>query len=285
MLTQNQQTRLVGRHSRSLRKAGLLLILLVSQAAAQEKAGSGAADAGAGPFDFTEVPGEHPLAPVVRVMEGVLADIDKNIADYSCTLTKQERIDGELGDPQHIFLKVRNEPFSVYMRFLQPYQGREVLYVAGQNNGKLVALDGGFKRNFGKLNLDPEGTVAMNGQKYPITRVGIRNLVAEYIRTAEADMKYGECQVSTDPNQEVDGRPATLIQAMHPVPRREFRGYMARVFLDNELRVPIHYDAYTWPEQQGKKPPLIESYTYRELKINNGFTAQDFDKDNPQIFQ
>ena len=64
-------------------------------------------------------------------------------------------MDGELGEPQHIMMKVMQQPFSVYMYFLKPYAGREVLYVDGQNNGKMVVLEAGFKRMLGKMNLDP----------------------------------------------------------------------------------------------------------------------------------
>jgi outer membrane lipoprotein-sorting protein len=69
------------------------------------------------------------------------------------------------------------------------------------------------------------------------------------------------------------------------VPRREFRAYITRIFLDNELRVPIHYDAYMWPETAGQTPPLEESYTYRNMKINTDLTANDFDPKNPEIFR
>ena len=43
-------------------------------------------------------------------------------------------------------MKVRHEPFSVYMWFLKPFQGREVLYVDGQNNNEMVVLEAGLKR-------------------------------------------------------------------------------------------------------------------------------------------
>jgi hypothetical protein len=97
-------------------------------------------------LDFSQQPGEHPLAPAIRVCKASLNEMDRNIRDYSCTLVKQERIGGELGETQHIYLKVRHEPFSVYMSFLKPHQGREVLWVDGQNNGEMVVLEAGWKR-------------------------------------------------------------------------------------------------------------------------------------------
>lgn len=239
------------------------------------------------PFNLTQQPDEHPLMPFIRVAEQSLQLIDQNVNDYSCTFVKQERIGGELADQQQIFLKVLHQPFSVYMAFLQPFAGREVAYIQGQNNNELVVLEGGWKRKMlGKMHLDPQGMVAMRGQKHPITKVGIRNLLAEAIQTAKAETQFAECEVTVHPNQQVAGRPATLVQIVHPVPRQNFRANITRMFFDNELKVPIHYDVFLWPEQPGAQPPLDGSYTYMNLKVNNRFTPLDFDSEkNPQIFQ
>ena len=237
-------------------------------------------------LDFTQQAGEHPLAPVIRVSKASLEHIDRNIRDYSATLVKQERVNGDLSEHQHIFVKIRHEPFSVYMSFLKPFQGREVVYVDGQNDNQLVVLEAGLKRMLGKMTLAPDGMVAMRGQKHPITKVGIRNLTAQLIRRFEADTQYAECEVMTDPAKKVNGRPATLVQIVHPIPRKNFYAHVTRIFFDNELRIPIHYDVYMWPDQPGGQPPLEESYTYTNLKVNNGYSARDFDAhNNPEIFK
>jgi hypothetical protein len=237
-------------------------------------------------FDLAQKPGEHPLAPVVRTLKATMDEIDHNVHDYCCTLVKQERVDGELGEPQHILLKVMSDPFSVYMSFLKPYAGREVVYVAGQNQGKMVVLDVGVKRMLGKMNLDPQGSLAMSGQKHPITDVGIRNLTAKLAKMWEGEMKFAECAVTVNPDSHADGRSATMIQVVHPIPRQDFRFNYARLFLDNEKKVPIHFDAYTWPDQAGGEPQLDEKYTYTSLKLNNGYTAREFDAtNNPDIFK
>ena len=76
-----------------------------------------------------------------------------------------------------------------------------------------------------------------------------------------------------------------MIQIEHPVARKEFATHITRIFLDNELRVPIHYDAYLWPETPGQAPPLDASYTYANLKLNVGLAARDFDATNPELFK
>jgi Protein of unknown function (DUF1571) len=237
-------------------------------------------------FDLTQKPGEHPLMPVIRVVKATQAEFDAKVKDYSCTFIKQERADGELGEEQKIMMKIMQQPFSVYMQFLQPYAGREVAWVEGQNSGRMVVLEAGFKRMMGKMNLDPNGSLAMKGQKHPITDVGIRNLTVKLQKMWEAETKFAECDVTSDPNSKIGGRSCTMIQVVHPIARQDFKFHAARLFLDNELKIPVHFDAFVWPEQENSDPPLEERFTYANLKINNGFTAREFDaKNNPEIFK
>jgi hypothetical protein len=44
----------------------------------------------------------------------------------------------------------------------------------------------------------------------------------------------------------------------------------------------VRYAAYHWPQTQDDKiGPVIEEYTYLDLKINVGLTDADFDPENP----
>lgn len=227
---------------------------------------------------------EHPLISAVRFANAGLETLDRTIQDYSCTLVKRERISGRLNDHEYIFLKVRQRPFSVYMYFLgpDPIKGRECIYVEGRNEGKLIAHEGrGFKAKLGVFRLDPNGLLAMRGQRYPITEVGIRNLTARLVEVAESDLQYGECEVTWYKNTKVDGRKCTCLKVVHPFPRKEFRFHVARVFIDDELQIPIRYESYQWPKKPGGQPVPDEEYTYMNLKINNGFADADFEERNP----
>jgi hypothetical protein len=228
--------------------------------------------------------GAHPLVAVLDFAKAGLQEVDQNIKDYSCTLVKRERISGTLSDSEYVFLKVRHEPFSVYMYFLGPQaiKGRECIFVDGGNNGKLVAHEGkGFRAKLGTFHLDPNGLIAMRGQRYPITEVGIRNLTARLIEVGTHDTQYGECEVKWFKDTKVDNRKCTCIQATHPVSRKQFRFHMARIFVDDQLRIPIRYASWQWPSQAGGPPLLDEEYTYVNIKVNNGFTDADFAERNP----
>ena len=242
------------------------------------------------PFDLAQRAGEHPLMPALRVAKDALIDIDREIQDYSAIVYKQERIDGVLNDEEVAFVKVRHQPFGVYMFFLKPNKGRECVYSDGPNGeeGKLNARDSGFRKRLGVFSLDPNGRIAMAGQKYPITKLGVRSLTEELVMVASNDVKFGECDVRNVQTSIGIGdkkRPVTLIEVVHPTPRKNFRFHKAQVFIDNELRVPIRYAAYLWPSSPGEEPPLEEAYTYVNMKINNGFTDLDFSKENPAYFK
>jgi hypothetical protein len=229
------------------------------------------------------VSGVHPLQPALDLAQQGLAKINANIRDYSCTVVKRERIDGKLGEHEYMFAKIRQQPFSVYLYFLGPdsVKGQEVIYVAGHNDGNMLAHAGsGVRAMVGTVSLKPQSMLAMQGNRYPVTEIGVENLAKRLVEVAEHDKQFGECDVNFYPNAKVNGRICTCVQVSHPVPRRNFRFHLARVFIDDELTIPIRYEAYDWPQEAGGQPVLLEEYTYMNVKINNGFTDADFDPKN-----
>ncbi len=225
---------------------------------------------------------EHPLMPVMRWAERERPRVVA-IKDYTALMTKQENINGELQDAQVMEVKFRQEPFSVYLKFRYPKKinGQEAIFVRGQNDSKLIAHGVGVERTFGTQKVDPEGFIAMRGNKYPITDMGLLNLVDKLLEVGRRDSKFGECTVEYFEDVNVGDRVCTLIQVVHPVPRKSFQFHIARVFVDKELNLPIRYESYDWPKKEGDEPIMIEAYTYQNLKLNVGLTDKDFDYKNP----
>ncbi len=227
-------------------------------------------------------PREHPLMPALRWARDGMNHIEK-IHDYSATLVKRERLGNKLGEYQYMFIKVRHQPFSVYMYFLAPAseKGQEVIYVKGANHDKMWAHAVGIRETmFGTVSLEPDGVVAMHNQRYPLTELGILNLTRRLVEVAEQDTKYGECEVKFFKGAKINNRVCTCIEVTHPKPRKNFLFHKARIFVDDQLNVPIRYEAHEWPKKPGDPPELIEEYTYLNLKLNNGFTDADFDTHN-----
>jgi hypothetical protein len=237
----------------------------------------------------------HPLDPALEIARDRLAYIREHLADYECFITSRERIGDRVTEPQTMFARIRNRkvqdaeiitPLSVYLRFEQPaaIRGQQVLWVEGKNDNKLIARQGGALGRFmPSVWLDPKGALAMRGSRYPISEIGIENLVVQLIERGERDRKNDaerEVQVRFIEEAEVDGRPCTLIEVVNPVERPHLDFHIARIYIDQEWNLPVRYSAYLWPPPGTTEPLLLEEYTYTELKLNVGLTDADFDENN-----
>ena len=236
----------------------------------------------------------HPLDPALKMAYSTLGRIRASIKDYTAIVIKREQVGGKIGEYEYMGAKIRNRvvqdgqivtPFSVYLTFLKPatVKGREVIYVEGRNSGKLTAHEGGMKGRFlPTVSLDPNGMMAMRGQRYPITEMGIENLVTKLIEKGERDKKQGVCGVEFLRGAKVGGRPCTVLSVKHDQKLPCFDFHLAQIFIDEQLNIPVRYCAYEWPKTSGGKPSLLEEYTYQNIKLNVGLTDADFDVNNPK---
>ena len=214
------------------------------------------------------------------------------VNDYTAVLVKRERIGDTVGEHEYMSLKVRNrkvvngnivQPMSVYLMFLKPssVKGREVIYVENQNDGNLVAHEGGFKGKFlPTVTIPPTGMLAMRGQRYPLTDIGVENMIVKLIERGEKALKYEDVTCEFRKGARLQNRVCTVLQVNQPVKRPGLEFYQAQVFLDEEFNLPIRYIAYDWPKVEGQPGEVIEEYNYLNLKINVGLTDADFDPYN-----
>jgi len=234
---------------------------------------------------------EHSLDPALRMANASLQNLRENIHDYEAVFVKRCRVDGVLPGLQYANVKIRNRktqtgrmttPFSVYLNFLAPasVKGREVIWVEGRNNGNMVAHESGLKGMI-NVNLDPNGYLAMRGQRHPITDIGIENLLVKLIETGMRDRQQGECDVQFFSNAKIRDTACTMLQVVHQEKRACFDFHIARVYFDQSLNIPIRYESWSWPTTEGGPPVLEEEYTYLNVKVNVGLDETDFDIANP----
>ena len=239
---------------------------------------------------------DHPFEPLLKIARLGIDEVDAKYQDYTTTLVSQVRVDGELQEEKYIFCKILHAaagtgsdseqpqvPFSVYTKFLAPKAsvGQEAIWVEGQNGGKIIAHPPGML-NLKRVPLDPDGPLAMEGNLHPIYEIGFRNLLVKMVELGERDMKHGECSVSIKRGVEINSRLCTTFEVVHPQKREHFEHHIARIYIDDELNIPIAYEAFLWPEKAGGDPVLHERYIYTDIKLNVGLTADDFDPGNKE---
>jgi hypothetical protein len=230
---------------------------------------------------ITEAATGHPLQPAIHLARSSLAAME-TITDYEATLVKEERLKGKL-IKQTMQIRLRESPFSVYLRFGGDVAGREILYVQGKYNNQLQAREGsGLKSLVGTVSLAADGIEAMQENRRPITTIGMRRMLQSVLAQWEEETRYGEVNVKFYPNARLGDRSCQVIESSHPHRRRQFPFHMTRLFIDVETRLPVRVEQYGYPTMPGATPPLEELYSYSDIRTNIGLSDIDFSKDNPE---
>ncbi|MGH7139933.1 MAG: DUF1571 domain-containing protein, partial [Pirellulales bacterium] len=207
----------------------------------------------------------------------------EKVKDYTGEFSKRERVGGELLPEERDAAKIRHQPFSVYLKVIKPQSsaGQEVIYVEGRNDGNLIAHTTGFGSNvIGRLSLDPHGFLATRSNRYTIKDVGLKNLVIKLLDLGKRKELFRESQVAISKVDFAD-RPCKQVEISSPHAIGDFRLAIARIVLDDEWDVPVHFESHEWPAEGGDKPVLSETYSYYDLHFDVGLTDRDFDPDNP----
>lgn len=234
---------------------------------------------------------EHPLIPLIAVAKRGLKQIEETVHDYECAIASQVSVDDVLGEARHMYCKLRHErkvngktiPTGIYTRFLKPESlaGQEAIWVRGKNRGKIVAHGAGIL-NVKRLYLNPNGPLAMNGNRYSMPNLGMKQLIIKMIEKGEHDLKYGECEAKVKRRVEIDGHQCTMLEICHPVKRAHFEFHIARIYIDDFRNLPIAYEGYVWPESPNEEPPLLEKYYYTDIKLNVGLGNRAFNPANKE---
>jgi hypothetical protein len=204
---------------------------------------------------------------------------------YSAKLTKQEVVGGELLPEHVISMKCREEPFSVYLQWHTGDPGREVLYNDGENNGRLIGHDGGWKARLPALSLKPESSLAMRDSRYPVTKAGLGGLIDIMLSVHENDLRinnYSKC--TYQPHVQFDGRDCDAFTTEYKNAEVSPTYRKSITLIDRERGLPISTQHYEWPQlgSQDDATTLVESYQFTEIDFQQHFSDADFSRDNEE---
>jgi len=204
------------------------------------------------------------------------AEAYATVNDYVCAFVIQERLGGDLG-PRRVGALKFKRPFAVYIKWYEgPDAGTQVLFVRGQNDGKMLARGSGLA-SFATLHLDTLSKLAMRGSRHPITEAGIGHvieIIAENYKRGVTEKQVGVRRLPDRPSIQPPGTRYELLFTAG-----KDAGYYCKravITFDPKTHLPVAIQAYDWKNQ------LVEDYRYRNLRVNVGLTSTDFDPKNPE---
>ncbi len=233
------------------------------------------------------------MGEVLDMAKAARQSMSQTLDDYTARFVKQEvDASGVLGEETELHVKVRTRfrgegeqaPMQVYLKFARPesVNGREVVWVEDMNEGKMAVHENYFPLSLKTIWLDPNGFLAMQGQRYPISEVGLVRLVEKLIERGEVDRDNPDIKVTITRDHVVGDTPAELIQVRRSKPGGGTDDYsLAEIAIDPARQLILSYRSFGWPEESGAAAPLLESYSYYDVKTNVGLTDADFDPSNP----
>lgn len=203
----------------------------------------------------------------------------RGVRDYTCLFIKKERLRGQLQPDHLIAMKVRTQPFSVYLHWHgpKPLAGQEVCYVAGRNKGLMRVHSAGLLGAVGFVSMDPRDPRALENSRHSVTEAGIGNLLERYSQGWELERQLNRTQVRVA-EYEYNKRRCIRVETLHPDNGGgRVLHYRSVVYFDKEHRLPIRVENYDWPRPGGDPTgDLVESYSYVDLRLNVGLGEEAF---------
>ncbi len=209
----------------------------------------------------------------------------KGVKDYEAVFVKRELIGRRL-QKSTMNLKIRVEPFSVYLKFLDANAGREVIYNEGRLNNQMQIHEAGIKSLAGTVLRAPNAPDVMAENRYPANRVGLKTMLDTVIKQWEEEGKFGEIKTQKYPDAKLSDKEdkeedkCVVYESIHPTPRNQFKFHITRLWINSKTGLAVRVEQLGFPKKGDEKPPVIEEYTYGSLKTNVKLTDYDFDVKN-----
>lgn len=240
----------------------------------------------AGPMQQSNVLHEGPLSgPQAAELCGRLIDEGNSavaeVKDFQATFYSQQRLRDRLKEPETTHIKMRAEPLSVYMKWVEPKKGRELLWNRDTHDGELLIHECGWKGKIAPLvKISPDHRLVAESCRRGIHEVGLWKLMT-LIAENRSLLKNPGVEVELTTDQSIGDRACYCFSIKVPEPTKQMPHYLVTLYLDKERKLPLGCEIYDAPSDEGGEPILCESYFYENLEWNVGLTDLDFDHTNP----
>ncbi len=234
------------------------------------------------PAARTEAASMLTSAETFRKMHADLATAQEKAASltsYVATLDMQEEVNGRLRPMNRIHVKLRQQPFSVYMRWTDNDQ--EVLFVEGRNDDRLLVKPAKGLAALKRLwRIDPDSRMAKQGCRYPVTDTGIQKLidrVQEFYSAREDWASVADFSIADAVVADTD----VTAYSIRFRDQKASPDYGAsQLCFEPTTGLLISVQNFGWSENDDH--PLVEHYVYGDIRQDPPLQDTDFDEQNEE---
>lgn len=202
----------------------------------------------------------------------------EHLGDYTAVLEQQVQLKGKLNKPERIAVKLRETPFSVYLKW--EHDGQQVLYVDGEHDGRLIARPtNGLAVIRSVWKLDPNSRQGMAGSRYPVTELGLTRLT-ERVKDFYIERESREGMICVTREEIFEDRPVRVFEITFASPAIHPEYSFSKLIFDAVDKHLIGVENSGWTKS-GQPGQLLEKYLYHELDFQAALSDEDFSLDNP----
>lgn len=204
----------------------------------------------------------------------------QDVRDYTADFSKVEQIDNRLIEGS-MDLKFRETPFSVKLRCRsKPDAGREVIYVAGENDGKLIVREPGLKSIIGAIELATDDPKVKEDNRRPITEIGMLQMldIETALWRADRESDPANVEVTFFSGVKFGDRECDGFELKHLKRNSKDQFALTRMYFDCQTKFPVQVEHFNRAGADDSDLALVEKYTYSDIKTNVGLGESDFDR-------
>ena len=207
---------------------------------------------------------------------------EKNIRGYQVTMQKQERLQGRLQNREVIEVAFREQPFSVFMRWLEGAKKADrVVFVAGENEGMMLAHPSGVAGKLVKVvkrKVDSEE--ARQSGRYTVDQFGFKNSLQRIVTSMESAKQKGTLHLEFLGETKVfesDQRICFKLRRTYAAPEADGTEDLT-LYVDRENFLPIGIVVRGKVDAATGNRELLGEYFFRDLRLNPQFSPQQFNE-------
>ncbi len=215
------------------------------------------------------------------LLQQALTQCQRNIHDYSCLFTRQERIQGQLSKQQTIKVYFREHPRTIHMTWVtNPGRVNRALYQQGKHfnkNGEellLVEPAGLIARVIAPTVYTPvRGKKARSAARHTVDQFGFLSILTRIENVNKIAKQNGDLNLTLVGQGKFASRPTYRIVRRLPTHgKNHYTDPHLVIELDQQWLIPVSIHSYAGADAT----KLIGAYTFRDIKMSNALPNSTF---------